>query len=169
MTQRQKQRKLLAAASVGGHWIQLLRITDGLRGAGCHVDFLSTNRGCARMIPSDSRFYHVRDFSRTDFWRLVPAFFEALKAVWKSRPDTVITTGAAPGLVVALAARCLLRRVIWIDSIANVEHLSLCGRVASKFVTATFTQWPELAGGRVRYAGNVLGDSSETLSSSSHE
>lgn len=157
-TLRTRPLKILAAASLGGHWVQLLRITDGMRRRGCRIDYLSTHEKCAAMIPGDSAFYRLGDFSRTDAYKIFPAFWHALKAVRRARPDLVVTTGAAPGLVVLVAARLLGRRAVWVDSIANVERLSLCGRVAARIASETFTQWPELAGGCVRYAGNVLGD-----------
>lgn len=73
------------------------------------------------------------------------------------KPDAVITTGAAPGLVAVFIARLMRKRTVWIDSIANAAHLSLSGRIASHFVSRTYTQWPDLATGRVLFAGNVFG------------
>lgn len=155
-----KPLRVLAAASLGGHWVQLLRIARGLHGRGCEVDYLSTHHKCAAMIPAGSRFYRVVDFSRSDAYRIFQAFWQAWRALRRSRPELVVTTGAAPGLVVLLAARLMGVRAVWVDSIANVERLSMCGRVASHVASACYTQWPELACGRVKYAGNVLGDNS---------
>ena len=76
----------------------------------------------------------------------------------QEKPDAIITTGAAPGLVFLLAGKLLGRKTIWIDSIANVEHLSASGRMASKFVSRTYTQWKDLATGKIQYAGNVFGN-----------
>lgn len=150
--------RVLAAASLGGHWIQLLRLTAVMHRRGCEVHYLSTHDKCATMIPAGSRFYRLGDFSRTDAWRLIPALWRAIGIVRRERPDIVVSTGAAPGLVAILAARLCGRRAVWVDSIANVERLSMCGRLASRIASETFTQWPELTGPRVRYAGNVLGD-----------
>lgn len=148
-------KRVMAVASVGGHWVQLLRIAEGLKGA-YDLSFVSTHEKCATMVEG-YRFYYMRGFSRWDAWRIVPAFFKAVGIVLRERPKVVITTGAAPGLVVLIAARLCGRRAVWVDSIANVGHLSLCGRVASRLANRCYTQWEELAGGRVRYAGNVIG------------
>lgn len=148
---------ILAAASLGGHWIQLLRITGGMHARGCKVHYLSTHPKCAAMIPEGSRFFQLHDFSRTDAWRLFPALWHAVKVVRGAKPDLVISTGAAPGLVAIVAARLCGRRAVWIDSIANVERPSMCGLIASRIASATFTQWPHLADKRFRYAGNTLG------------
>ena len=80
-----------------------------------------------------------------------------MSIVRKEKPDGVITTGAAPGLIVLFAAFLMGKQTIWVDSIANVNHLSLCGRVAKKFATKCYTQWEELGKDSVNFAGNVIG------------
>lgn len=127
----------------------------GLEGA-CEVSYASTDARWGVMV-AGCRFYVLRDFSRWDAWRIFPVFFQALRIVWQARPDVVITTGGAPGVLMVVAARVLLRRAVWIDSIASVSGLSLSGKLASRFANRCYTQWPELAGGRVKYAGNVIG------------
>lgn len=148
-------KKVLAAASIGGHWVQLLRIASGLE-KDFEVVYMSTHEKCATMVEGH-RFHLMRDFSRWDAWRIVPALFQAMDVVRRERPDVVLTTGAAPGLVVLLAAFCLGHKTVWVDSIANVNHLSLCGRLAKRFASRLYTQWQELEGKGIRFAGNVIG------------
>lgn len=148
-------KKILAVASLGGHWIQLLRITAPMEKE-CEVCYMSTHSKCAAMV-NGKDFFTMPDFSRWDAYRLLPAFCKAVKVLRRTRPDAVISTGAAPGLVVVIAARLTGIRAIWIDSFANASQLSMCGRIASRIASATFTQWPQLADKNVEYAGNVLG------------
>lgn len=148
-------KKILAVASIGGHWIQLLRITARLEDA-YEIAYMSTHAKCASMVEGH-RFHQMEDFSRWNAYKIVPAFFSAWSTVKKENPAVVITTGAAPGLIVLFAAFCLGKKTIWIDSIANVNHLSLCGRIAKMFASRFYTQWEELAADGVHYAGNVIG------------
>lgn len=148
-------KKILAVASVGGHWIQLCRITQSLDTA-YDFAYASTHAGCQNMHASQP-FHLLEDFSRWNAYKLFPATIKAWRILRKENPDVVITTGAAPGLIIAFVAWLQCKKTIWIDSIANVENLSLCGRLASLFVTRIYTQWPELATKRVIYSGNVLG------------
>lgn len=148
-------KKILAVASIGGHWIQLLRIAKPLE-KDYDVVYMSTHEKCAKMVEGNE-FYKMQDFSRWDAWRLIPSFFHCLNIIRKVRPTAVITTGAAPGLVALLAAKCLGRKTVWIDSIANVKHLSLCGRIASHLASRTYTQWEDLASNNIISSGNVLG------------
>lgn len=150
-----KKKKILAVASIGGHWIQLLRICKGLERS-CDLAFASTHDKCAKMVEGRS-FHKLIEFSRWNWYKMFPAFLNDLKIVRKEHPDVVITTGAAPGLIVLMAAFLLGKKTIWVDSIANVNHMSLCGRVAKKFATKCYTQWEELKDKGVDFSGNVIG------------
>ena len=149
-------KKICAVASIGGHWIQLLRITSSLNN-NFDIFYISTHGKCSTMV-KDKKFYKINDFSRWDCYKMIPTFFSILKILIKESPDVVISTGAAPGLITILVAKLLGKKTIWIDSIANVEHLSFSGRIASKFASRIYTQWENLADGKkIFYAGNVLG------------
>ena len=149
------KKKIFAAASIGGHWKQLLRIAKPMEER-YEVVYASTHPKCATMI-GDSKFYLMSDFSRQDAWRLIPTFFHLLRILRREHPDAVITTGAAPGLICLFAAWILRYKTIWIDSTANAAHLSASGRIATRFASRVYTQWPDLVQGGILYAGNVWG------------
>ena len=150
------KRKVMAVASIGGHWIQLLRIARPME-EHYEMVYVSTHPKCATMVEGQ-KYCLTTDFSRSDAWKLVPDFLKAIKTIRKEKPDAIITTGAAPGLVYLLAGKLFGRKTIWIDSIANAEHLSASGRMASKFASRIYTQWKNLATGKIQYAGNVFGN-----------
>ncbi|WP_353720810.1 glycosyltransferase [Dyadobacter sp. 676] len=145
--------KVIAIASVGGHWVQLLRLRPAFEGS--ELIFVSTKPDFAKMVEG-SKFYAVADASRWDKMKLIKSFFDVFSIIRKEKPDVVITTGAAPGLMGLISARILGKRTIWVDSIANVEELSMSGKIASKFASRTYTQWPQLATDKVLFAGNIL-------------
>jgi len=148
-------KKIFAAASNGGHWKQLLRITKPLEQR-FEVVYASTHPKCEAMT-NGCRFYLMSDFSRKDAWRLLPSFFGLLRILRKEHPDAVLTTGAAPGLVCLLAGWILRYKTIWVDSTANAVELSGSGRIARHFASRVYTQWPDLAKDGVIYAGTVWG------------
>ena len=103
------------------------------------------------------RFRLISDFSRTDALKIVIVFIQAIRIIRSEKPDVIITTGAAPGLVMVFVGWLFRKKSIWIDSLANVKHLSLSGRIASWFVSRVYTQWEGLQDGRkIVYAGNIL-------------
>jgi UDP-N-acetylglucosamine:LPS N-acetylglucosamine transferase len=137
-----KQKKVLAVASAGGHWVQLLRMAPAFTHH--RVLWLSTAPGLAVKIPCGD-FRAVRDASMWDKPGLLVMAFQVAWRVLRLRPDVVITTGAAPGYFALVFGRLLGARTIWIDSIANAEELSLAGRKAGRWAHHWLTQWPELA------------------------
>lgn len=150
-----KKLKVFAVASIGGHWVQLLRIAKALEKK-FDVVYMSTHEKCATMVEGRV-YYSMNDFSRWDFYKMFPELLHSIYIICKEKPSIVITTGAAPGLVCLFAAKICGIRTVWIDSIANVEHISFSGRIASKFASRIYTQWPSLAGNKVIFAGNIFG------------
>lgn len=148
-------KKVFAVASIGGHWIQLLRIAKPMEEK-YEMVYLCTHPKCETMVEGH-KFHLISDYSRWDAWKMIPSFFQLLRIVRKEKPDAIITTGAAPGLMCLLAGKILGRKTIWIDSIANVQHLSASGRIAAKFATRVYTQWKDLATDKIVFAGNILG------------
>jgi UDP-N-acetylglucosamine:LPS N-acetylglucosamine transferase len=148
-----KTQRILAVASSGGHWVQLRRLAPAFDGT--DVAYLTTDAG-HRAEVGGARFYAVQDANRWDKVALVRCALQVLWVVLRERPDVVVSTGAAPGYLAIRFARPLRARTIWIDSVANVEELSMSGRMASETADLCLTQWPQLAGGPVKYLGAVL-------------
>jgi UDP-N-acetylglucosamine:LPS N-acetylglucosamine transferase len=122
---------------------------------GHDVAYLTTDPG-HRSEVGTARFHVVKDANR---WNKFALLLCALKILWvllRERPTVVISTGAAPGYLAIRFARLLKARTLWIDSVANVEELSMSGRMASQAADLCLTQWPHLADGRIRYLGAVL-------------
>ena len=141
--------KVLFCSSPGGHWVQLQRVAELLT---CKESlFIKANP-----IGQAESGTGLEDFSIRELWRGVRQFPRARRIVKEYSPDIVLSTGAAPGLLLLLAARLSGCQCIWVDSVANSRRLSLSGRAACLFCQHVLTQWPELARGRVRYLGRLI-------------
>ena len=83
---------------------------------------------------------------------------KCLKIVLREQPDAVISTGAAPGFLFCIIAKVFGAKVIWLDSIANTEKLSMSGRMVRLFADLILSQWPDVAAKyqNVEYAGAVI-------------
>lgn len=150
----ERPRTILAVASRGGHWVQLLRIRPAFEG--CRVIYATTGSDQSTDVPGE-RLIPVGDASRWNKFALLLMAFRVLIAVVRVRPDVVISTGAAPGYMAIRFARMLRKRTIWIDSIANADEMSLSGRRVRPFADVWLTQWAHVAAadGPV-FAGSVL-------------
>jgi len=137
------RRRLLAVASGGGHWMQLRRIVPAFEGF--ETVYASVDQDPPAAL-AGQRYYRVRDASRRRPLAFAPLVPQLARILLKERPEVVVTTGAAPGLVaLALARRLVGSRTVWIDSIANVERLSTSGEQARRVADVWLTQWEHLA------------------------
>jgi len=147
-------KKVLAVSSGGGHWIELLRVMPAFKGYSVSY---ATVRGDYRDDVPGAAFYAVNDATRWNPFRLVVLAIRVFLVVRAVRPHVVISTGSAPGYFAVRFGKLLGARTIWIESIANSEHLSRSGRLAGRYADLWLTQWPALASqDGPRYAGQVL-------------
>lgn len=146
--------KILAVSSIGGHWIQLLRLMPAFEGS--EVEFMTTKQNFSTMVEGN-KFYSIPDGNRWNKYGLVKCFFSIATIVKKSKPDVIITTGAAPGLIALFVGKLFGIKTVWVDSIANCEQISMSGKIAIKVADVIYTQWEHLESNKVKFHGNVLG------------
>lgn len=151
MSSEIKRPSVLAIASKGGHWVQLLRLRPAWDG--CVVSYVSTDGGYQGEVLRDAQeraqpepaFYSVPDANRWSKLALLRQFFAVIRILLAVRPDVIVTTGASPGFFAIFLGRFIGARTIWIDSIANADELSLSGQKAGRFASLWLTQWEHLA------------------------
>lgn len=147
------RKQVLAVASGGGHWVQLLRLRPAFEQN--DVTYMTTNPAYEKDVVNP--LVTVADANLQEKRRLLRMFFDVLRHVVRLRPDIVISTGAAPGFAAIFFGRLLGARTIWIDSIANSEQLSVSGKYARRCAHVCLTQWPHLScPGGPDYWGGVL-------------
>lgn len=158
-----KQPTVVAIASSGGHLVQLLRLMPAWEG--CRTVVVTTDKAhrpeieslavtCGQPLP---RVEVVTEAHRWQKLKLVRSLLEIMIVLAKTRPNVLITTGAAPGYLALRLAALAGVRTVWIDSIANAESLSLSGEMAGRHADLWLTQWAHLARpGGPYYRGSVL-------------
>ena len=112
-----KRLRVLAVASGGGHWLQLLRVTQGLEEH--DLAFATVDPSYAHDVPG-RRLHVISDATRWNRLLLLKLLLEVAWIVVRERPRVVISTGAAPGLLALVCGRLVGARTIWVDSIAIV-------------------------------------------------
>jgi len=150
-----KQQKVLAIASPGGHWIQLNKVCNPLE---TQFDLVYVTPGSQYSSSKNSRkVLNISDASATSKHKLIPLALQLLWIFIKERPTAIISTGAAPGAIAFLIAKYLPIKTIWVDSIANVSVLSRSARMVQKHADLVITQWKPLSDGeKVIYKGAIL-------------
>ncbi|MDQ7012429.1 MAG: UDP-N-acetylglucosamine--LPS N-acetylglucosamine transferase [Planctomycetota bacterium] len=151
-----KKKRILAVASGGGHFIELLRLSPAW--SSCETHYLTSLPGHADSIASEARLHIVRDASR---WNKAGVILMAIRIFWlllRLHPRVIISTGAAPGYFALRFGKLFGGKTIWVDSMAAEDSFSLAGSLAKRYADLHLTPWPDLAvAGSRRYEGSVLG------------
>jgi len=158
MKQRRSVR-ICAGASAGGHTSQLLKL---LEKSGDWPDkpafYVTTLEASVDKFPEKAPVYVVGECNRRHPLKAIMVLIRSMKLVLRERPDVIITTGSLPLAMVCFFGKLSGAKVVWIDSIANVEKLSLSGNIVRHFADLFLTQWPDVAGRykNVDYAGSLI-------------
>jgi len=148
--------KICLVASAGGHLTQLLKLSDCWKDR--EVFCVSTLDSAVQKIQEFGRFYIIGECNREHPWQSLRVLKNCIRVIIKERPDVIVSTGAGPACLLCIVGKLLGAKIVWIDSIANVERLSMSGRIIRPLANLILSQWPEVAKKykSVYYAGNLL-------------
>jgi UDP-N-acetylglucosamine:LPS N-acetylglucosamine transferase len=148
--------RVCLAASAGGHMSQLLRLSESW--SGTDAFFVTTGKMVADYLQKDYKVFVVGECNRSQPVRTMRVLAKCIKIIRAEKPDVIISTGAAAGCILCFLGKLRGSRVVWVDSITNVERLSLSGRMVRLIADMFFVQWPHLAEKytRVEYAGALV-------------
>jgi len=153
---KDKQLKICLAASAGGHISQLLKLAACWNG---YETFCVTTTEVVRnKLNKLGAVYVVGECNRQHPMRVIAVLLRCVRIVFREKPDVVISTGAAAGCMLCFLSKMIGAKVVWIDSITNVERISLSGRMVRYIADLFLVQWPELAGRnkKVEFVGTVV-------------
>lgn len=148
------QKRILAVASGGGHWQQLMLMR---RAFDTHkVLFLTTLPGLPEQYDAQPSSI-IPDCNRNEPFKSVLSLLAISARIIRFRPHIVISTGALPGVIAIAVGRLVGAKTIWVDSVANAEEMSMSGRLARRFSHLWLSQWEHVAeASGAEYAGAVL-------------
>lgn len=155
--------RVVAVASAGGHWVQLMRLRAAF--AGCEMIYVTTDPGLGATLRRAAQeagepapdFRVITEANRWQKLRLVRQLVQVFVLMLRLRPDAVISTGAAPGYFCLRFGKLFGARTVWVDSVANAEEMSLSGQKVRPYADLWLTQWAHLERpGGPRFLGSVL-------------
>jgi UDP-N-acetylglucosamine:LPS N-acetylglucosamine transferase len=149
-----RHRRVLAVASGGGHWVQLMRLRPAFDGTSVHY---ATVDPSTRDMVAPAPVHIYPDANKDTKLRLALSALWLVVIVLRVRPDVVISTGAAGGYLAIRIARLIGARTVFLDSIANTRQLSVSARLAQRSADLVLSQWPAVAArSGAEYRGAVL-------------
>lgn len=146
--------RVLAIASGGGHWQQLMLMRPAFDGP--DTTYATTLPGLPEQF-GIGRFFLVPDCNRNEPLAALRCAAILAWRILRLRPRVVISTGALPGVMALALGKLTGARTIWVDSVANAETMSTSGRQARLFADLWMSQWEHVAASSgAEYAGAVL-------------
>lgn len=156
MVKNKGKLRICLAASAGGHISQLLKLAKSWDGY--ETFCVTTTQVVRNNLSRLGEVYVVGECNRQHPIRVITVLLRCLRIVFKEKPDVVISTGAAAGCMLCFLGKMIGAKVVWVDSITNVERISLSGRMVRYVADLFLVQWPELAGRykKVEFVGMVV-------------
>jgi len=151
-----KNLRVCLTASAGGHLTQLLKLSESWQGY--ETFCVTTSEVIRERLQEYGKAYTVGECNREHSLWVILVLIRCINVILHERPDVVISTGAAVGCITCFLGKLLGAKVAWLDSITNVERISLSGRMVRHIADLFLVQWPELAEqySNVEYVGTVI-------------
>ena len=153
--------KLVVGASAGGHANELTLLLNAAEGMWPvePMAFVTTMQITAQGFAHRGKPVHViGESDRRKPLQSIEVFFRTFWLALRLRPDAVVTTGSMPLMLFCVWAKLFGAKVVWIDSVAQIDAMSVSGQVMRRVADLCLVQWPELVARYpgVEYAGEVL-------------
>ena len=153
--------RLVVGASAGGHANELeilLRAAHGIWPQEPEAYITTLQLAAAGFARHGKPVYVVGESDRGKPMQAVAVIARTFLLALRLRPRAVVTTGSMPLAIFCIWAKLFGAKIVWVDSIAQIEHLSLSGRVMRRVADLCLAQWPEVAAQYpgVEYAGEVM-------------
>jgi UDP-N-acetylglucosamine:LPS N-acetylglucosamine transferase len=153
--------KLVVGASAGGHATELHILLDAARGIWPLEPsaYVTTMHIEAEGFAKHGKPVHViGECDRRKPLQVVFVLFRTLWLAIQERPDVVVTTGSMPLAMFCAWAKLLGAKIVWIDSVAQIDEMSFSGKLMRRVADLCLAQWPDVAArnANVEYAGEVL-------------
>ena len=105
------RKRILAVASGGGHWVQLLRMVPAF--AGQDVVYVTVDEAYRADVDDAARFHVVNDATRWNKIGLLKMAVKLMVILLRVRPHVIISTGAAPGYFAIRMGKLMGAKTIW--------------------------------------------------------
>jgi beta-1,4-N-acetylglucosaminyltransferase len=139
-------KKVIFASSSGGHLEELMKFKTIFNS----YDYLivTEDTKTTQDLQLNYNVKYLAYGSRQYLFKYVFIFiYNVLKSLFlilSYKPDVVVTTGAHTGGIVAFIAKLFKKKVIYIETFARVNTLSLTGKFMYNISDKFYVQWEEL-------------------------
>ena len=134
--------RILLVGSSGGHLAQLMSLEPWWRERERAWVTFDTPDALGLLATESDVTWAYRPTTR-NIPNLIRNSGQALRTLWRVRPTTVVSTGAAVAVPYFVIARLAGIRTVFIEVFDRVETPTLTGRLIRPFTDLMLVQWPE--------------------------
>lgn len=157
--------KLCLSFAAGGHFDQLISLMDAFEGH--EIFFVTVPSVTTNKLSETKKTYYVRNGPKPTstlldwgllFFYYFYLIFPTIKILIKERPDVIIGCGGEATLNLFYLAKIMGKKLIYVESLARIENISLTGRLIYPISDLYLVQWEELLEkyGKAEYWGRVI-------------
>lgn len=136
--------KVCFAASSGGHLEEASMLKEIKDAYDC---FLLTEQNHFHELDFCDKVYYVPQINRSEkgfLAHFMKLFIKSARILREEKPDCVVSTGALVTFPICVLCKLTGRKVIYIESFARVDGLSLTGKLMRRIADLYIVQWEEL-------------------------
>lgn len=141
-------KKVLFVSSAGGHLSELMQMEPLIEKYNSYIMTEKTESTLQLKYKYKSKISYLCHSSRKPFIKFIFKFiYNILMSIYiyiKIRPDIIISTGASCTVPICYIGKLLKTKIIYIESFARVETLSMSGKSMTKIADLFFVQHKEL-------------------------
>jgi len=146
--------KIGFAASSGGHLEQLMMLKTLMEK---YPSFTLTEKGSFLSSKTVNKKIELKQINRKEkffLFKFLIIFLKSYKIYKQEKPDLIITTGALITIPIALITKIHGGKIIYIESFAKIDSLTITGKIMYKIADEFIVQWPNL---KDKYSNAVYG------------
>lgn len=139
-----KKVKILLTASSGGHYTELQQLSFLIEKYEC----VCLTEKTAVVKPMACKMYYVPRGSKSEgvkyLFKFAYVWLKSLMILIKENPTHIISTGVHSTVPSIMLGKLFGKKVIYIETIANVKTKSVSGKLMYRFTDLFIVQWEDL-------------------------
>lgn len=141
-------KKVLFVSSTGGHLNELLQLEPLFKKYKSYLVTEKTETTRSLKVKSIKNIYYLIHCTRhrpiSYFFKAIINVFKSIYLFFKIRPDVIITTGAHTCVPLCYIGKLFRKKIIYIETFANIETKTLTGRLVYKIADLFIVQWENM-------------------------
>lgn len=139
-------KKVLFISSTGGHLNELLQLQRTMKKYDSYI-ITEKTKSTIYLKNKFKNIYYLVYGTKSHFSYIYKFPFNSLKSLYyflKIRPSVVVTTGAHTGVVMCYIAKIFRKKVIYIETFANIHTKTMSGRLVYPIADMFIVQWKSM-------------------------